>query len=68
MATGKIKFFNRRKGFGFILDDETQTDIFVHASGLINKKLSFKPNDSVKYEVIDDGDGKKKAINVEKTE
>jgi cold shock protein len=66
MPTGKIKFFNRRKGFGFIIDDETQAEIFVHASGLIEKKLQLKPKDSVSYEIMEDTDGKKKAASVEK--
>ena len=36
MKTGKVKFFNESKGFGFILEDETNAEIFVHHSGLIN--------------------------------
>ena len=66
MATGKIKFFNRKKGFGFIIDDETQTDIFMHASGLKNKKDKIKPKDSVSFDIIVDEDNKKKAVNIEK--
>jgi cold shock protein len=34
MRTGKIKFFVESKGFGFITDDETGKDIFVHVTGL----------------------------------
>ena len=34
MRTGKVKFFIESKGFGFITDDETGKDIFVHATGL----------------------------------
>jgi len=31
MSTGKVKFFNERKGFGFIVDDETQKKcLFMH--------------------------------------
>ena len=66
MPTGKIKFFNRKKGFGFIIDDETQTDIFMHASGLKDKKAKIRPKDSVSFELIDDADSKKKAVNIEK--
>lgn len=66
MATGKIKFFNKRKGFGFIIEDDTLKEIFVHASGIINKKLNYKPDDIVQFEVMNDEDGKTKAINVDK--
>ena len=37
MSTGKVKFFNEKKGFGFIVEDETQKDIFVHVTGLQEK-------------------------------
>ena len=37
MNTGKVKFFNGSKGFGFITDDETGKEYFVHASGLIDR-------------------------------
>jgi len=46
MPTGKIKFFNERKGFGFIVDDETQHDVFVHATGLTEK---VNENDEVTF-------------------
>ena len=48
MKTGTVKFFNESKGFGFILDDESNTDIFVHASGLVDQ---IRENDKVEYEV-----------------
>ena len=66
MATGKIKFFNRKKGFGFIIDDENQNDIFMHASGLSDKKTKIKPKDPVSFEIINDEDGKMKAVNITK--
>jgi len=60
MSTGKVKFFNQQKGFGFILDDETQKEVFVHVTGLIDK---IKDDDEVSFEVVEDRRGPK-AINV----
>ncbi len=34
MSKGKVKFFNESKGFGFIKEENTQKDYFVHSSGL----------------------------------
>jgi len=36
MNTGTVKFFNEAKGFGFIVDNASGEEIFVHASGLID--------------------------------
>jgi CspA family cold shock protein len=62
MSTGKVKFFNERKGFGFIVDDEGQQDVFVHVSGLVDK---IRENDQVSFDITEDKRGKK-AINVRK--
>jgi CspA family cold shock protein len=48
MKNGTVKFFNESKGFGFIKDESTGQDIFVHSSGL---KESIRENDSVVFEV-----------------
>ncbi len=37
MLTGTVKFFNGTKGFGFIIDDSSKEEIFVHVSGLIDE-------------------------------
>ena len=37
MNTGTVKFFNNEKGFGFIVDNSSKEEIFVHASGLIDE-------------------------------
>ncbi len=44
---GTVKFFNETKGFGFIKPSNSNTDIFVHTSGLIDQ---IRENDEVEYE------------------
>jgi cold shock protein len=63
MQTGTVKFFNEAKGFGFIIDDESQKEIFVHITGLGGTVIREK--DRVEYEIVD---GKKglNATNVAK--
>ncbi len=60
MPTGTVKFFNETKGFGFIKNSETDEDIFVHVTGLIDK---IDQGDNVTYDVVE---GKKglNAVNV----
>ncbi len=48
MKTGKVKFFNDTKGFGFVVDDETGKEYFVHVSGLIDE---IREEDSVTYDL-----------------
>ncbi|QZK89183.1 MULTISPECIES: cold-shock protein [Flavobacterium] len=47
MRTGTVKFFNESKGYGFITDEETGKDIFVHASGINAEEL--REGDRVSY-------------------
>ncbi len=56
MQTGKVKFFNESKGYGFITDSETGNDIFVHVTGV--KSESIKEGDSVSYLEEDGRKGK----------
>lgn len=60
MNKGTVKFFNVSKGFGFIKDADSNTEYFVHASGLVNQ---IKENDQVTFELAE---GKKgiNAVNV----
>ena len=36
MYSGTVKFFNESKGFGFVVDNSSKEEIFVHVSGLID--------------------------------
>ena len=47
---GTVKFFNESKGYGFITNDETGEDLFVHYSALGN--LTIKEGDKVEYEEL----------------
>ena len=60
MAKGTVKFFNESKGYGFIVDDETKKEHFVHISGLVDE---VREGEAVTYELQD---GKKgvNAVNV----
>jgi CspA family cold shock protein len=65
MATGKVKWFDGKKGFGFIVPDEGNGDIFVHYSAIKtdNEFKLLKEGMSVQYDATE---GKKglQAINV----
>ena len=45
---GKVSFFDSSKGFGFIIDTESQEKYFVHVSGLLE---DIQENDKVQYEL-----------------
>lgn len=45
---GIVKFFNDTKGFGFISEEDTQKEHFVHISGLIDE---ISEGDAVKFEL-----------------
>jgi cold shock protein len=54
MATGIVKWFNNRKGYGFITPDEGEKDVFVHYSAIKtdnNDFASLNENDKVTFDV-----------------
>jgi CspA family cold shock protein len=60
MNTGTVKFFNDTKGFGFITEEASGKEHFVHISGLIDE---IREGDAVEFELTE---GKKglNAVNV----
>ena len=48
MSKGTVKFFNDAKGFGFVIDEESKKEYFVHVSGLIDE---VKEGDEVEVEL-----------------
>ncbi len=49
MATGKVKWYNDAKGYGFIETKEGQ-DVFVHRSGLSVSYLGLEPGQTVEFQ------------------
>lgn len=60
MNQGTVKFFNTDKGFGFIKDNDSNTEYFVHVTGLVHQ---ISEGDAVEFELKE---GKKglNAVNV----
>jgi len=60
MNTGRVKFFNDAKGFGFISEEGTGKEHFVHVSGLVDE---IRENDEVEFE-LEQGKKGLNAVNV----
>ena len=70
MPTGTVKWFNARKGFGFITPDEGDKDVFVHHSAIVTENdefASLNDNDKVEFDV-QQGEKGLEAKNVKVTE
>jgi CspA family cold shock protein len=58
MATGTVKWFNEKKGFGFIVDSTVKGDIFVHFSAIKAEGFrTLQEGDHVEYELYHDEKG-----------
>lgn len=60
MKQGTVKFFNQTKGFGFVKEEDSNEEYFVHVTGLIDQ---IRENDKITFELKE---GKKglNAVNV----
>ena len=64
MATGKVKFFDEMKGYGFITPSDGTKDVFVHMSDLQAQGLSsLSENQDVEYSLTEER-GKTKATDI----
>ena len=64
MLTGKVKWFNSQKGYGFISPDNGTKDIFVHISAIEKSGISsLNENDKVSYDEARNN-GKVSAANI----
>lgn len=58
--SGVVKFFNDKKGYGFIIPDDGKRDVFLHASVLANGD-DLGEGDKVSFEVVEGPKGRKAA-------
>ena len=67
MPLGKVKWFNAKKGYGFITDYKSEKDIFLHVSALEESKLRMlRENQKIQFEIKEEK-GRLKAINLKRS-
>ena len=66
MPSGKVKWFNSKKGYGFITEDKTERDIFLHISSLEKSRLRIlKEDQKISFDIKEEKE-KLQAINLKK--
>ena len=66
MPTGKVKFFNAQKGYGFIAPEDGGKDAFVHISAVEQAGMNtLNQDDRVSYELETDQRGRTSAVNLQ---
>jgi len=62
--TGKVKWFNPNKGYGFVDQDDDEKDMFLHITALQNANISIlNEGDKISYDVEEEN-GKQSATNL----
>jgi len=62
--TGKVKWFNPKKGYGFVDQDDDEKDMFLHITALQKANISvLNEGDKISYDVEDEN-GRQSAINI----
>ena len=64
MPWGRVKWFDAKKGYGFLTLEEGDKDVFLHVSALEKSKLrKIRENQKIQFEIQEE-QGKLKAINL----
>ena len=67
MPLGKVKWFDAKKGYGFITDDKSEKDVFLHVSALEESKLRvLRENQKIQFEIKEEK-GRLKAVNLKRS-
>jgi CspA family cold shock protein len=65
MSSGTVKWFNNKKGFGFIVPDGGGSDVFVHISAVEQSGMkSLDEGQKVSYDLAPDRAGRMTAVNL----
>jgi cold shock CspA family protein len=66
MASGAVKWFDGKKGYGFLTPDLGPRDVFVHISAVTSIGLSgLQPGQRLDFELAQDGDGRLIALGLQ---
>ena len=64
MLTGKVKWFNLEKGYGFIVPDDNSKDVFLHISSLAKSGIkTVEEGQKIGYEIVNER-GRESATNI----
>ena len=63
-STGKVKWFNPKKGYGFVDQDDDEKDMFLHITALQKANISvLNEGDKISFD-IEDENGRQSAVNI----